>query len=265
MKLKIAIIMLLLTGSLLFCEGSFDDSSYSSGTYENEKIKELKEIQASEWKSCRFDKSFEAEWDLFASEECVYQYYKFSKNDEYNNEWRNKDNYHKDFFTFVANRRDGKIEEYNGTYSIKYNDSNNSGILELTFTKVFVGIKTASSSEGKWQDIDIHKRVLFRTEGTIKQGYNWITDEDCEIPDGKFSFYFFDITDYTDFPYENCTLYDMDRIFSKIYPNEEVIRCTADSNSALRYGSYTEYNIDTYYSNHFNKSLARKYLLTYKR
>ena len=57
----------------------------------------------------------------------------------------------------------------------------------------------------------------------------------------------------------------MDRIFSKIYPNEEVIRCTADSNSALRSGSYTEYNIDTYYSNHFNKSLARKYLLTYKR
>ena len=253
MKLKIAIILLLLTGSLLFCEGSFDDYNYESRKdYESPKEKELKKIQESEWKSCHFDSSFKARWDLFASEECAYQYYEFS----------NRSSESKYTFMLFANRWDGKIEEYNGTYSAKYNDSNNSGILELTFSKVFVGIKDSSSMEGKWQDIDIHKKILFRTEGTISQYES----------DDIFSFYFFDITDDPDFPYEDYTLYDMDRLFSKIYPNQEIIKCTAKS-AALRYGYKSEYysiwdsdrSIDPYYSNYFKESLEGKYLLTYKR
>ena len=255
MKRKIVFGLLLLVGSLLFCEGMIDeDYDLPSTPREDPVIKQLKESQSSEWKKCHFVGSLKAEWNLYISKDCEYQYYEFSTDD----------------FTLFAKRKDGKIEEYNGSYSIKYNDSNNAGFLELNFSKVFVGIKDTSSQEGKWQDINIQKKLLFRTEGTIKQytSYNLWTDDikDAEKPEGDFSFYFFDITDNSGFSYESYTRYDMDRIFV----NEKILKCKADSNAALKYYysskyEYGDYDIDPYYSNYYQESLASTYLLTYKR
>lgn len=187
MKRKIVFVLLLFVGSLLFCESEWNSCFFYGSHSWNWDLHQPKQS----W-----------EWNLYRSKDYAHQYFEFFDKD----------------FQFYIKRTDGNLEVYYGKYNITYNEDSCCGIFELIFERKYCGKKGSA-----WEKFPSNKKLLFRTEGTIKDDYE---------PVGEFLYHFIDITDSDGFAYESYTRYDMDRIFAN--NKSKIIECKFNSDSALK-------------------------------
>lgn len=99
MKRKFAVILLLLTGMLAFCN-DWDG-----------------------WERCYFAGNPNVEWNWYSTDTYEYQYIEFGKEN----------------FQLYLKRKYGELEIYKGKYVILFNENNNTGILVLVDQKEFYG------------------------------------------------------------------------------------------------------------------------------